>query len=77
MRDVLARLEKILDRLSVAESLTAEEVGLLAHDWDAAMGALEKVPHQEAAAQALPTSERIYLRVRLERIIKRVPEVQK
>lgn len=75
MRATLSHLERILERLSAPESLEAEEVGHLAQDWDAAMLLLERFP-DGAAFRALSPSEKIYLRVRLERIIQRMPDVQ-
>lgn len=75
MRSVLAHLERILERLASPESLEAEEVGYLAQDWDAAMLQLEQFPEGDAS-EALPPSEKIYLRVRLQRIIDKLPEVQ-
>ena len=75
MRTVLAHLERILERLSTPESLEAEEVGFLAQDWDAAMLRLEQIP-EEAAFAALPESEKIYLRVRLQRLMQKMPAVE-
>ena len=75
MRDILAHLERILERLSTPESLEAEEVGHLAQDWDSAMLQLENFPNGEVF-RGLAPSEKIYLRVRLERVIKKLPDVQ-
>lgn len=75
MREVLASLERILERLLTPESLAAEEVGFLVQDWDSAMLLLETFPDGEGVGALVP-SERIYLRVRLERIMKKVPDVQ-
>ena len=75
MRTLLSQFETILDRLSSPESLEAEEVGHLAQDWDVAVQRLEQLS-ADKALETLPESERIYLRVRLQRIIQRMPEVQ-
>lgn len=75
MRDVLSHLERILSRLATPDSLGAEEVGHLTQDWDAAMLLLEHFPEDEAF-HALPPSEKIYLRVRLQRLMQKVSEIQ-
>lgn len=75
MKDILAHLERILERLSTPESLEAEEVGYLAQDWDHAILQLEAFPQGEAFKK-LSSSERLYLRVRLERIMERTPEIE-
>ena len=75
MRTVLSQLERILDRLSAPESLEAEEIGFLAQDWDAAVLRLEQIP-EEAGFALLPESEKIYLRVRLQRLMQKMPAIE-
>ncbi|MEO5348752.1 MAG: hypothetical protein H7836_03790 [Magnetococcus sp. YQC-3] len=75
MKELLTRLDAILDGLAKPEDLTAEAVGLLAQEWDALMGRLEQLP-ESAAYQALSPGDKLYLRVWLQRILDRLPAVQ-
>lgn len=75
MRAILSELDAILDKLAQAETLSAEEVGFLVRDWDAAILRLEQFPEGGDAVDLSP-GERLYLRVWLTRILERLPVVQ-
>lgn len=75
MRAILSQLDAILDKLTQAETLSAEEVGFLVRDWDAAIARLEQFPESALSAD-LSSGERLYLRVWLARILERLPVVQ-
>ncbi|MEO5339755.1 MAG: hypothetical protein H7837_04440 [Magnetococcus sp. MYC-9] len=75
MKEILSRLESILDRLTEPERLTAEEVGVLAQEWDVHLALLDAFPEGDIYRR-LPAGERLYLRVWLQRIQERLPAVQ-
>ncbi len=75
MKEILARLEAILDALAKPEELTAEAVGGLAREWDEEMVRLDHFP-ESGAFQALSPGDRLYLQVWLQRLLDRLPSVQ-
>ncbi|MBF0162242.1 MAG: hypothetical protein HQL88_08130 [Magnetococcales bacterium] len=75
MKSILARLDLLLDRLSMPERLGVEEGASLLQEWDETMALLEHFPETTAFA-CLPAGERLYLQVWLQRIQQRLPAVQ-
>ncbi|MBF0096595.1 MAG: hypothetical protein HQM04_08560 [Magnetococcales bacterium] len=74
MRSILARLETILSRLLDPSRLSAEEVGFLAREWGEGLVALEQFP--VADLERCSAGEQLYLRTWLQRLLRRMPEVQ-
>ena len=75
MKGILSRLDALLDRLAAPDRLGVEESTLLVQEWDETMLHLENFP-DSAEFSLLSGGDKLYLRIWLQRLLRRLPTVQ-